>query len=170
MSSVRARFLLRIGPDLVCEPFDPDDPTVRESMAQAQQRGHIDGALDVNDAGKPLACSDIWDHLDAMLAAWIAALRELKNGAIRSVALFPDTRIECEMTALTLGRIQVEYELVETGVDREALDKGLCDAAQRLLDLADACQVQTSALAKLLALVSSPAATHHPTAPPPRQA
>ena len=169
MSSVRACFLLRIGPDLVSEPFEPNDAAVRRSLAQAQQRGHIDGALDVLDAKTPLACSDIWDHLDAVLVAWISALRELSLGAARSVAVFPDTRIECEMSALSHGRIHVEYELVNVDVDRESLEMALGDAARRLLDLADACQAQTPALTKLRAMVS-PTATLHPTAPSLRQA
>ena len=156
-SKVTAVLSIRVGADLHEEPWDHLD--LASTWADATRNGGVDGGLlllnsDLRAAGARPACRpDLWDQLDGLLLAWLDALDALAEGATTAVVHFPDTRIECELTALSDDQVAVRYEDIDAILPRVAAQVALQDAAKRLV-AATGTETATSALASLRARVT----------------
>jgi hypothetical protein len=145
--AIVAKLHLRVGADLVAEPFAAD-AALAGVVAAARRDDALDGALDLVDTDqptKPLCRAEYWDRLDGLLLAWIAVVETLGAGADQGVIVFPDTRIEATLTR-DGDRVHVRYEDVDVTVALDALATALSDAAARLVGIVGA---ETSALRSL---------------------
>ncbi len=135
---VSAILSIRVGADLHEEPWD--HLNLAETWGDATRNGGVDGGLLLQDThqratGAHAACRpDLWDQLDGLLLAWLEALDALAAGATTAVVHFPDTRIECELTALPDDRVAVRYEDIDTTLPRISTQVALRDAAERLIE------------------------------------
>lgn len=131
MPPLRCQLHLRVGADLIREPWETAARAAAGASAQAL--GLVDGALDLGHGDDALCRADYWDHLDGLLLAWLEATHALRTGAPDAVVTFPDTRIEAELTA-GAADIHVAYEDVDATVAAQDLEAALRAAARRLLD------------------------------------
>lgn len=155
MSGDRAELHLRVGPDLWAEPFRADDPALVEAIRAGARAGGIDGGLEIWCAGQRLGYAHLWDRLDGMLLAWLEALATLEAGADEALAVFPDTRVECELRRLSEHRVAIHYEDIDAQVTLTDLAALLEAACARLLSLTSEVGVDTTALRQLRAALSA---------------
>lgn len=145
---------LRVGADLVAEPFDLSSVTFREAICHGAGvgiDGGLDGGLDIIADGARVSWPDVWDRVDGMLAAWLSALDRVAAGSAEATAVFPDTRVECVVSRVDDSRVRIEYEDVRATVAIAPLTIALEAAAARLLKVASAAGASTPALAILAA-------------------
>jgi hypothetical protein len=147
--SAHVTIAIRVGPELVPEPFSAGDPRIVEALSGVATDGYVDGGLDIVVQGQRLSWADVWDHVDAMLLAWLQALDEIAGGHPTALAVFPDTRVECELSRAGDKGVQIEYEDVDAVVDLQPLRDAIGDAAARLLELAATHSASSPALDKL---------------------
>ena len=146
---VSVTIAIRSGATLLSEPYGTDDPRLATAFAEANQLGWLDGGLDIHTEAERLSWNDVWDHVDGMLLAWIEAIDAIAAGKPDAIAVFPDTKVECEMMAVGDKNVQIEYEDVAATVDVQALQDGLLAATERLLAIATAHDTTTPALKQL---------------------
>ncbi len=151
MSRPVAHLHLRSGAELIAEPFDGLSDAMTHIVAEARRQGALDGGLELLCDSGPLCHGHIWDRLDGLLLAWLKALDEIEAGASEAIAVFPDTRIECELSACGAGRVKVAYEDIDAEVEGNALREVIEEAAQRLLAAVGTQTDATSALLQLAA-------------------
>lgn len=147
--SASVTIAIRAGATLLSESEASESSLVGPAFAYAADLGAIDGGLDIVCEGQRVSWPDVWDHVDGMLVAWLVALDELSAGAAEATAVFPDTRVECELRRVDDNRVAIEYEDVAATVDRAALQHALRAAAGRLLELTQAYGLKTDSLQAL---------------------
>lgn len=140
---------IRLGADLVEEPFHGAATQLDAAMRACEASGSIDGGLSIEVDGHQLCYPDIWDHVDGLLLAWTRALDEIRAGASEAVAVFPDTRVECELRRIGDNAVSIEYEDVAATVAMAPLQEALNAAAMRICAVAARHGVSTAALAQL---------------------
>ena len=154
--SVQARLWLRLGAELVVEPWTADDcATIARSTQDAAGRRladvGVDGALSLRADGADLCRDDLWDRLDGLLLAWLKGIDALSRDADAVTVEFPDTRIEAKLSQRDdhgTAQLHVAYEDIDAEVPRDALRAALEAAAQRLVAALGPC---TPALRELAA-------------------
>jgi len=151
--SVAVIIYVRAGADLVDESAVAANPIARDCLANAGEDG-VDGGLDIRCGDQVLSWPDVWDRVDGMLASWIAALDAIADGADEAVAVFPDTRVECEIGRVGDIDVHIEYEDIAATVRRTDLHSALIGAAARLLDLVSDTPTKSPALQSLVARVA----------------
>ncbi len=140
---------LRVGAELVDEPWAADLAVAR-AFADGCARGSLDGGLHISSGLGVLSRIETWDHLDALLLAWLVSLDALAEDD-DVVVVFPDTRIECALRRQADGSCRASYEDIDGQFDRESLSAAIDDAAARLHEAARRRDCSTPALDRWLA-------------------
>ncbi len=157
--SVHALLWLRVGPELIAEPWqDTDCASIARAAELARAKGRadvgVDGALSLRTTGADLCRDDLWDQVDGLLLAWLHGLQALDAGTPAVTVEFPDTRIEAQLTLITADstrRVQIRYEDIDAEVAFDALHEALRLASARLVRALGPC---TPALAELATLAA----------------
>ena len=142
---VSVRLALRIGADLIAEPWSAE--TLQIAAQQAQHLNSLDGALDITMPEQQACRLDFWDQIDGLLLAWLMTIAGLDvNG--EALIEFPDTKIEAEVWRQD-DDLRVVFEDIDATLPWIATVDSLKDAAQRLLLAANKANITNEALESL---------------------